>query len=109
MRLRAGAWAPLVTQALLAQLPLRLGFRAEALEPETAISGLGAPLLLIAGDRDQRTTLAESRALFDQALAPKKLWVVKGAAHVDLQKYDPPGYARRVLPFLQRHVSCPET
>jgi fermentation-respiration switch protein FrsA (DUF1100 family) len=70
------------------------------LEPIRSIGKLGAPVLVVAGSKDEHTTLAESRELFAAAVAPKSLWVVKGAGHQDFLAYDPEGYESHVLPFL---------
>jgi uncharacterized protein len=66
---------------------------------------LGCPVLVMAGTRDEHTTEAQTRALYAAAREPKQLWLVDGAAHVDLARYDPIGYRRRVLAFFHEHLS----
>jgi fermentation-respiration switch protein FrsA (DUF1100 family) len=69
----------------------------------TAVLAVGvasAPVLLASGTRDDRTTMAETTAMFDRAKNPKSLWAVADARHVDLEAYAPEDYRRRVLPFL---------
>lgn len=100
VRLRLGALAPLLTPLLLMQLQPRLHVAASDLEPIRAIGKLGAPVLVVAGSNDERTTLAESKELFDQASSPKLLWVVEGAHHQDFFAYDPRGYDAHVVEFL---------
>jgi alpha-beta hydrolase superfamily lysophospholipase len=56
--------------------------------------------VLLFGTADAYTTIAEAKALFDRALAPKQFWPVDGAAHVDFERYNPAEYWARVLPFL---------
>ncbi|THD01182.1 hypothetical protein B1810_21415 [Panacagrimonas perspica] len=94
-----GRWlAPL----LLAQLPPRLGIVPGSLAPVHGIRQVEAPLLLIAGSKDRRTTVVESEALFAAAPEPKALWVVRGAGHVDFAKYAGSAYEQRVLSFFEQ-------
>jgi uncharacterized protein len=104
IRIRLGPLAPVLAPLLLAQLPLRLHVDARDLEPIRGIGPLEAPVLVIAGSRDEHTTLDESRELFAAAAPPKELWVVDGARHEDLLAYDPAGYAAHVVPFLRRYL-----
>ena len=104
LRMRLGpAGGPLST-LLLSQLPLRLGIRPDALHPIAHIGELKAPVLIAAGSADLHTTLPETRRLFAAAAQPKELWVVDGAAHVDLHAFTPEDYERRVGAFLARHL-----
>jgi hypothetical protein len=82
------------------QLQPRLHISASDLEPIRSIGRLGAPVLVVAGSKDEHTTLGESHELFDAAVAPKSLWVVEGARHQDFLRYDPKGYETHVLRFL---------
>jgi len=104
LRMRLGpAGGPLST-LLLWQLPLRLGIRPDALHPIAHIGELKAPVLIAAGSADLYTTLSETQRLFAAAAQPKELWVVDGAAHVDLHAFVPADYERRVGAFLARHL-----
>lgn len=94
------ALAPL----LLVQVPLRLGFGIDQLRPVDAIAAVQAPLLVISGTEDLHTRWTETEALFAAARAPKALWPVKGAAHVDLHAFEPAAYEARLLPWLQTHL-----
>jgi fermentation-respiration switch protein FrsA (DUF1100 family) len=102
IRIRLGPLAPLLAPLLLAQVQLRLGVDPAALAPIEGIRRIHEPLLLIAGERDLHTPLAESKRLFEAAPGPKQLWVVPGAAHVNFHNLAPAGYERRVLEFLAR-------
>jgi len=96
-----GAWlAPLLTL----QLRPLLGIDSAALQPVRRIGAYHGPLLIIAGARDQHTTRAETQALYAAASEPKRLWVIPGAAHVDLQRFAPADYERVVLEFLAAHL-----
>jgi fermentation-respiration switch protein FrsA (DUF1100 family) len=105
LRIRLGpAGGPLST-LLLWQLPLRLGIRPDALRPIAHIGELKAPVLVAAGSADLHTTLPETERLFAAAPQPKTLWIVDGAAHVDLHAFAPEEYERRVGAFLARHLA----
>lgn len=109
-RLRVAAGA--VPAALLAPLfhlllPPGLGVSAADLRPIDRISGIAAPLLLVTGAEDNRTTPAESRVLFSAAPAPKRFLAIPGAGHVDLATHDPDRYWGAVLPFLAGALRTP--
>jgi alpha-beta hydrolase superfamily lysophospholipase len=95
-----GPLAPVVAPLLLMQLQPRLRIAVSDLEPIRSIGRLSAPVLVVAGSRDERTTLAESQELFDAAAAPKSLWVVEGARHDDFLDFGPVGYEAHVVRFL---------
>ena len=104
LRMRLGPVGGPLSALLLWQLPLRLGIRPDALHPIAHIGELKAPVLIAAGSADLHTTLAETQRLFAAAAQPKELWVVDGAAHVDLHAFVPEDYERRVGAFLARHL-----
>lgn len=107
IRLRVGALAPLLTPLLLVQIPLRLGISLHDLEPIGHIADVGAPVLIVAGSRDEHTTLGESQELYRTAVQPKQLWVVDGARHQDFLAYDPAGYEAHVIEFLVQYLRPP--
>ena len=102
---RLGNAGKILAPVLLWQLPLRLGISADDLRPIEAIASVKAPVLVASGTKDEHTTLAESRRLFEAAREPKEFWPVEGAAHVDLYAYSPKAYESRVLPFLAKHFA----
>ena len=104
MRMRLGALGGTLAHVLLWQLPLRLKIAPSQLHPIDRIAALNAPVLVAAGSADRHTTLAETLRLYAAARAPKALWVVEGAAHVDLYAYAPAEYERRVGDFLDRYL-----
>jgi alpha-beta hydrolase superfamily lysophospholipase len=105
LRMRLGPAGGPLSRLLLWQLPLRLGIRPDALHPIAHIGALKAPVLVAAGSADLHTTLSETQQLFAAAAQPKSLWVVDGAAHVDLHAFAPEDYERRVGAFLARHLA----
>lgn len=110
-RLRAGLgpvagplFTPLLAPVFNLLLPPILGVRPDELRPIDHIEKVAAPLLVASGTADDRTPLSEARALFDRAPEPKRFWAVQGAAHVDLERYDPDQYWRNILPFLTLYL-----
>ena len=104
IRIRWGPLAPVLAPLLLVQLRPRLHISPRDLEPIRSIGRLGAPVLVVAGSRDQHTTLAESEELFGAAAQPKRLWVVSGAKHQDFLTFDPRGYDSEVVGFLREYL-----
>lgn len=100
LKLHLGDWAGGLSPLLLSQLPMRLGIATRQLRPIDHIAELHAPLLLISGAADRHTTAAETQRLFEAAAEPKSLWLVPGAAHVDLLHYAPEDYELRLSAFL---------
>ncbi len=98
---------PVLTPLFMTLLPPILGATPAQLRPIDHIGAIKAPLLLASGTADERTPIKEARALFDRAPEPKTFWAVPGAAHVDLERFDPEGYWRTVLPFLTAAVRAP--
>ncbi|MBO0752815.1 MAG: alpha/beta hydrolase [Bradyrhizobiaceae bacterium] len=77
-----------------------LGVSVNDLRPIDHVGEVDAPILIASGTRDDRTTIAETTAMFDRAKDPKLLWRVVGARHVDLEAFAPDEYRNHVLPFL---------
>lgn len=103
--MHGGAWAALFAPVLALPLRPRLGFTADDVRPVEALRQVHTPLLLIAGAEDQHATLNEAQALAEAANAPKTLWVIPGAAHVDFHAYTGQTYERRVLDFFQPYLA----
>jgi esterase/lipase len=104
LRLHLGNIAGLLSPLLLWQLPLRLGISPKDLRPIDGISSIHAPILIAAGSIDQHTTLAETKRLFDAANQPKELWIVEGAAHVNLHNFNPSAYKLKISAFFAKHL-----
>jgi fermentation-respiration switch protein FrsA (DUF1100 family) len=103
--MRLGPLAAWLAPLLLLQLEPRLGVSTKDLEPIRGIREISAPLLLIVGEEDLHTTLAESRRLFAAAPEPKTLWVLPGAAHTNFHGFAGADYERRVLDFLAANLT----
>jgi len=90
---------------LLAQLEPRLGVRPSQLCPIDYVGRAGCPVMVLSGGEDRHTTVEETERLFDAAPEPKELWIVPGAAHIDLHRFAPEEYERRVQLFLAEHLA----
>ena len=107
LALHVGAPAAMLAPALLWQMPWRLGVTTSQLHPIDALASLRTPLLIVAGAADRHTTLPETERLYAAARADdKSLWVVPGAAHIDLYAFAPQAYERRVGGFLQERLKA---
>ena len=104
LAIRLGVLGPPLAPLLTVQLRPRLGFGVEDLRPIDSVDRVGAPLLVIAGTEDRHTTILQSRRLFARAQAPKELWEVPGAGHVNYHRAAPAEYEARVGGFLARHL-----
>jgi uncharacterized protein len=102
--MRLGAWSRPLAQLLLLQLPIRLGFWAEELRPIAELSKLHVPVLIASGSKDRHTTADETKRIFQAAKPPKELWIVDGAVHQDLYKFEPKIYESKVLAFLGKYL-----
>lgn len=108
LELRLGQLGKWLTPLLTWQLPLRLDFNAEQLRPISELPSLHLPILIASGSEDRHnTTLDETKHIFQAANSPKELWVVEGAAHVDLHTFDPKTYQTKIADFLAKHLGNP--
>lgn len=104
LSLHLGPLGPAFAPILLWQLPVRLGVSTELLRPIDHLSSLHAPVLVVSGTVDRHTTVAETKRLFAVAAEPKELWLVEGAAHVDLHAFNPQAYESKISVFLLKHL-----
>lgn len=90
----------ILSPALRILLPVTIDVHPDNLRPIDRISSVTAPILVLSGTEDRNTTIEETRALFNRARDPKSYREIEGAAHVDLERFDPGRYWQVVLPFL---------
>ncbi len=98
--IRLGPLSYVLSPVLLAGLELRCGIAPTELRPIDHIGDVGCPVLMLAGDIDQHTTLAETEHIYAAAHEPKQLVIFPGAAHVDFLTFDSKKYEAEVLTFL---------
>ncbi|MCP4184182.1 MAG: prolyl oligopeptidase family serine peptidase [Hyphomicrobiales bacterium] len=90
---------------LLWQTTLQLDFHFDELSPVDQIDQIDAPLLIIAGEKDERTTLNNTNLLYSSAEYPKMLWVIPNAAHQDFLLFSTNEYTQRILSFLKKYLN----
>jgi len=101
---RFGIAGKLFVPLLAWQLRPRLGVSANELRPIDKVGQISAAKLFIAGSEDKYTPLNESRQMFASARDPKEFWIVNGAGHEDLYRFEGREYERRVLDFFSRYL-----
>ncbi len=101
---KLGPFSSIPAELLLVQLRPRLGISLSQLRPIDHVSDVGCPVFLISGTEDRHTTASETKQMFAAARQPKELWLVDGAAHVDLYSVSPEEYKTRVVGFLNQHM-----
>jgi fermentation-respiration switch protein FrsA (DUF1100 family) len=99
-----GRWG---VSPLIAAVKWTIGGDPAALRPIDRIAAAGCPILILGGTQDERTSIAETRALFARAAEPKALWEIEGASHVDLAGFGGDAYRDRVLEFFRRYLREP--
>ena len=102
---RFGSWAGVFTPLLTSQLKPRLGISPDALRPIDKVGSITIPKLFIVGADDRHTTLEESKRIFAAAAAPKEMWIVAGAGHIDLHAKNKEEYEQRILEFFKKSLS----
>jgi len=99
-----GAAGRLVAPLVLAAMRVGAGVRFEDLRPIDGIASAPAPIFVMTGAADKKTTLEESRAMFAKARSPKFYWEVPGAWHVDLAAIGGAAYRERLIAFLDESL-----
>jgi len=107
LRMDPGPWAVPAAPLLIAVTGVRIGASPRRLRPIDHIAQLGAPLLLLHGAIDRHTRIEEAKAVFAAAAEPKAMWIVEGAAHVDLHHFAKEAYEARVGGFLAKYLRRP--
>jgi fermentation-respiration switch protein FrsA (DUF1100 family) len=102
LRKYLGPMGPVVGPILLVQLRPRLGISPARLRPIDHIGAVKAPVLIINGAQDPDTTPEDAKLLYEQARAPKELWLVPRAGHVDLYRAAPVDYETHIERVLDR-------
>ena len=87
----------IASSLLLIQFQPRLGISPSELRPIDRIPDIDCPVCIASGTADLHTTEPETRAMFSAAQEPKQLWLVDGAAHVDLLREDALQYREQMV------------
>jgi esterase/lipase len=104
LRTRLGAPGAWSTPLLVQQLPWRIDVAPAQLRPIVDIEQLASPTFIISGTVDTQTPATETQRIFAASHAEKQLWLVDGAAHVNLHTFAGSAYETRVGSFLASHL-----
>lgn len=102
-----GPLSTIPAEILLMQLKPRIGISPSQLRPIDSLPNVGCPVYLVSGTDDLHTTAQETEEMFSVARQPKQIWLVDGAAHVDLYRAARVDYKDNVLRFLSQHLHKP--
>jgi len=105
LAIRFGWFGKFGTPFLTWQLKPRLGISPNDLRPIKQVGQITIPKLFIAGTADRDTKVRESKDLFAAAAEPKQLWLIDGAAHVDMLAFAKDEYEKRILDFLAKNLN----
>ena len=107
LRVRLGTFGAWSTPLLVQQLPWRVQVAPADLRPIVDIAAMTSPVFVVSGTADTQTPAAETRRIFAVVRSDKALWLVEGAAHVNLYNYAGREYEQRVGGFLADHLRQP--
>ncbi len=77
------------------------------LEPIHAAKYLKIPVLLIVGEKDNRTPVWMSEQVYHTLNSPKELWIVPGTEHGGMkgpESYNYPEFFLRLAEFFEKHL-----
>ena len=108
-RLRAGPPGAWLAPLLMVEMQSHLQISSARLRPIDWIGKIAAPVLIVDGTNDHSTPIADARAMFAAAPAPKDLWAVEGAGHVNLHASNKTEYEKRIGDFFAAHLRSAKT
>lgn len=101
LSVRAGSLGAFFAPLLYEQIPLKLDITLDQLHPVNAIKHIQAPVLIMNGTNDDRTTPLDATLLYKNAPEPKQLVWFDGARHTNLFEYDRKQYVYVLVNFLE--------
>jgi uncharacterized protein len=104
VRSNIGPLAPLFSWLVMLEMQSQHEIPASRLSAIDRLPKVSAPLLIVNGTNDSHVTIDEARAELAAAAAPKELWAVAGAGHVDLHAFSAADYEKRVGDFIARYL-----
>ena len=105
LRMHLGAPGAWLTPLLVWQLALRTDVSPAQLRPIDAMATLASPVMVIGGEQDLHTSMAETRRVHAAGRGDKTLWLVPGAGHADFHAVAKLEYEQRVGAFLSAKLS----
>jgi dipeptidyl aminopeptidase/acylaminoacyl peptidase len=102
-------WVASSRWGLLSQLPVYWALRTSPqtydMLPKDVIGQISPrPIFIVNGDHDSTVPEYMAHQLFTAAGAPKELWIVPGARHLDYMRHAPREYPARVTEFFRRSL-----
>jgi fermentation-respiration switch protein FrsA (DUF1100 family) len=99
-----GPFSRLVTPLLVDYFEAKSKINRNDLNPIQYIGKLKCPVLILSGEKDQHTTLADTKNLFSAAHEPKEMQLFPGAGHVALDTFAQQEYQKIVLGFFGKSL-----
>lgn len=101
LRKRLGVLSTVVKEGIYSILQTKYSINPRSVNPIKNVKSYEIPTLIIAGENDKRTTLDESKELFNAVKSKnKQIVVIKKMSHVDAYNYTPQQYREEVTLFL---------
>ncbi len=104
MKMRVGILGKPLAFFMKLQMKWVIGIDSERISPLEKISQVHVPILVVAGEKDERTLLWESEKLFTSANEPKHRWFVSNMGHEHGSVVDSIGYEQNVISFLKTYL-----
>lgn len=101
LQARLGLLGKWITPAFILTGRFVTGLDPAQLRPIDGLAKLKVPVFILSGTADPNTPIQETRDMFAAAHAPKRLWEVEGAGHVDLGQFAGQAYRDRILAFFK--------
>jgi uncharacterized protein len=79
-------------------------FKASAVSPVDAVKGIHVPIFILHGTADDLINYHYSELLFENAVQPKELWLIRGARHNDMAEVGGEEYKRRIVEFFRKNL-----
>jgi pimeloyl-ACP methyl ester carboxylesterase len=87
-----------------ALLVVRTRMDARTLRPADVVARISPrPVVIVAGDADVTVPVELSRRLYEEARAPKELWVIEGAGHGEYLSVDN-SFGKRLVTFFEKSL-----
>jgi alpha-beta hydrolase superfamily lysophospholipase len=100
-------WFQRLGPGILRLTERRLGVSMSQLAPVEHIGDFAlTPVLLVTGSEDRRAPPTDVQCLYERCRGPRELWLVPGAAHLDVFETGGERYQECVLDFLERRLSA---
>lgn len=101
---RLGKWSLFLQRPLYLQIRLWLGRTVDELEPIAYAGKVSCPCLVLGGESDVRTPVAETYELYQALAGPAVCEIIASAQHDHLMEQMPDLYASKLCAFLSQHV-----